>query len=535
MDALWQTPETRETLLKRLIQHHTVTDSESERTFPSFVKSLLLELDYFNAHQDQLQITYAKDEKPLLLAHYRAAKGSKRTVVLISYFDTVGIEDYGMFETHAMSPDALYQAYLEHPSYLDSQAQIDLESGDYLFGRGSMDMKAGLMLHMSLLEKAIIEAWDVNLILVTVPDEEVYSSGMRKAVEALANIKEKEGLDIQLHLNSEPTMQEDMSSDDHYVYSGSIGKMMPGIVCYGKATHVGNPLSGLSSNYMMSYINQAIEYNRAFRETYDQESTPLPVSLMNKDLKVHYDVQTPFISVGLYNVFSFKRSPEAIFRLFNDEVIAAVERCEQDWLTLLENEDLPFEGKINVLTLEQLKGYAIQQFGESQVETWIDEAIEEIPELYYQNLHIAKQLLQRCSDITPAVVTLFAAPYYPAVNASEDPLAQRIVKTVQQKLESQYQRPSHHVHYFNTISDSSYAQHQGDQTLGETFKRNCANFNRTYHLPFESIQRISAPTILCGPVGKDAHKMGERLHKHSAFVELPYVLETIITEHFIKG
>ena len=50
-----------------------------------------------------------------------------------------------------------------HPNYLDDQAQTDLQSDEFLFGRGVMDMKAGLMLHMSLLEKASMEQWDVNL------------------------------------------------------------------------------------------------------------------------------------------------------------------------------------------------------------------------------------------------------------------------------------------------------------------------------------------------------------------------------------
>ena len=78
-------------------------------------------------------------------------------------------------------------------------------------------MKAGLMLHMSLIELASIEQWDINLILVTVPDEEVNSSGMRKAVEKLAELKANYDLDIQLHLNSEPTFQQ-ATSDENIIY-----------------------------------------------------------------------------------------------------------------------------------------------------------------------------------------------------------------------------------------------------------------------------------------------------------------------------
>lgn len=54
---------------------------------------------------------------------------------------------------------------------------------------------------------------------------------------------------------------------------------------------------------------------------------------------------------------------------------------------------------------------------------------------------------------------------------------------------------------------------------------------QTYSIPFEAIQVISAPTILCGPIGKDAHKLSERLHKHSAFIELPFVLTRIVKSY----
>ena len=63
-----------------------------------------------------------------------------------------------------------------------------------------------------------------KLILVTVPDEEVNSSGMRKAIHIIAEYQQQYDLDIQLHLNSEPTFQQLDNDLTHYVYSGSIGK-----------------------------------------------------------------------------------------------------------------------------------------------------------------------------------------------------------------------------------------------------------------------------------------------------------------------
>ncbi|MEW8965406.1 arginine utilization protein RocB, partial [Staphylococcus arlettae] len=79
---------------------------------------------------------------------------------------------------------------------------------------------------------------------------------MRKAIHIIAEYQQQYDLDIQLHLNSEPTFQQLDNDLTHYVYSGSIGKIMPGVLCFGKETHVGNPLEGLSSNFILSYITQ---------------------------------------------------------------------------------------------------------------------------------------------------------------------------------------------------------------------------------------------------------------------------------------
>ena len=192
-----------------------------------------------------------------------------------------------------------------------------------------MDMKPGLMIHMSMIEKAIQESWDINIIVVSVPDEEVESKGMHAAVQKLNQIRKEDHLDIALHLNSEPTFSQAENDPNHYVYSGTIGKIMPSVLCYGKETHVGQPLNGISSNYIQSFINSKMEYCTLFKETYKDETTPLPVSLMSRDIKDHYDVQTPFRTVSLYNVFLFNRNAEQAFKIFNDVVRDAIRTCEK--------------------------------------------------------------------------------------------------------------------------------------------------------------------------------------------------------------
>ncbi len=153
---LWQTYEDRLILLKRLVNHQTVTNTEGELTFPSFIKQLLLQIPYFEKNQSQILLETTEDNKEAVVVFYKAPTTTK-TIVLISHFDTVDVDDYGSFREDAFDPDKLKYDFTQYSSYLSTDAIEDLKNDTYLFGRGVMDMKAGLMLHLSLIELASIE------------------------------------------------------------------------------------------------------------------------------------------------------------------------------------------------------------------------------------------------------------------------------------------------------------------------------------------------------------------------------------------
>ncbi|UTH13905.1 M20/M25/M40 family metallo-hydrolase [Macrococcus equipercicus] len=532
MGYLWQTAADREALLKQIVKHDSITLSEGEKTFPYLVKALLQQLDYFKQHEEQVILAPTGDGRHSVMGYYKAP-ASKQTIVLISHYDTVGIDDFSDYQELAFDMDAVTEAFKKDASYLDESAVEDLENDAYFFGRGSMDMKPGLMLHLSLIEKAIAESWDINLVLLTVPDEEVNSLGMRTAMTRLNELRQAEGLEIMLHLNSEPTFQQSSTDHAHYVYSGSIGKIMPSVLCYGRETHVGTPMSGVSSNFMLSYINQAMEFNAQFKEHFEDEATPLPVSLMNKDLKDYYDVQTPFRSAALFNVFLFKQTAADVFNTFNNIVRDAVTRCAADYNNIMAAEGVDYTIDVPVLTYEELVKEAVSQFGQARVDEEIDNVLKTYPELYLQNIHVVDHLLTLCKSITPAVVTFFAPPYYPAVNSSFEPLIESLVATANATSVREFGRESKRLHYFNGISDLSYAKYDADSTSDAIYEHNTPSFNKTYHIPFDDIKANNAPVLNCGPIGKDAHKVTERLNKKNAFEELPVLLETLIKEHFL--
>ena len=78
-------------------------------------------------------------------------------------------------------------------------------------------MKMGLALHMSIIEKASIEQWPINLLLLTVPDEEVNSAGMRAAVKELVTLRDKYDLSYKMFFNSEPSFSQ-KPGDDRSLY-----------------------------------------------------------------------------------------------------------------------------------------------------------------------------------------------------------------------------------------------------------------------------------------------------------------------------
>src|SRR5699024_1336129 len=190
------------------------------------LKEKFLSIDYFRASPNKVHLTPEREGRFSGTALYQTDE-TARTIVPMSHYDKVQLEEYDDVKELASQPEALTNALRLQKSSFSSEVQRDIDSGNYLFGRGIMDMKMGLALHMRLLEKATIEAWPINLMLVTVPDEEVNSAGMRTAVPSILQHKEQYQLDITLFLNSEPSFSKQPGDEQYYMYSGTIGKIMP--------------------------------------------------------------------------------------------------------------------------------------------------------------------------------------------------------------------------------------------------------------------------------------------------------------------
>lgn len=524
---LWNSPKDLESLLYELVGWESETFSEGEKNFSIKLHEKMSHLPYFSEHADYLTLDPIDKGRSFLTALYKNEHASD-TVVLISHFDTVETEEYGQLQPICRKPLQLTEALKQHKDRLSKNAVKDLESGEYVFGRGTMDMKIGLAIHMGLIEKAIAEEWPINLLLVTVPDEEVNSLGMRAAVKKLVNLSEEHGLVYQLFLNSESSFSQAPEDENYYIYTGTIGKIMPSALFYGKETHVGEPLKGMTANYIAAYFNQQMEWNPLFQEEHLGEKTPLPVSLQQKDLKLSYSTQTPARAQALYNVFIMQRSAKDIMDRFEQVAIDAVSRCNENYRALCKQENIQGIGDVRVLRFEKLESYARDKFGDPFVDAVHSKALQmdELDERD-QSFFVADQLMHNCQELAPAVILLFTPPYYPAVNSSDDPLIQKAVQLLSEMIE-QMDIPLKPVNYFNGICDLSYVNYTDQNDGWTSYEKNTPIWGDGYFIPFEDMKKLRAPVLNVGAFGKDAHQLSERLHKESAFVRTPVLVEKLI-------
>lgn len=528
MEYLWQRSEDIEGLLYELISWNSLSGSQGEIDFPHKLKDKLLTLDYFSSQEDKIRLFDAGKGRNALTALYKH-DNTRDTVVLISHFDTVGVEEYGQLAHLAFDPKTLTQTLKEKTDLLTEEARADLQTDHFVFGRGIMDMKAGLALHMHILEQAIKEEWPINICLVTVPDEEVSSQGMLSAVPGLVQLKEAYDLNIRLFLNGEPSFTQQPLDNNHYIYSGSIGKIMPAALFYGIPTHAGEPLNGITAHFLSSYLNKEMEFTNRFQESFDGETTPLPICLQSNDLKDNYDVQTSHHSYSLYNVFTMEQTARDVMGTFKEIAEDAMHKCRTDYIKIVEANGIEPFTCIRVMEYHEVLEYFIDKYSQEEAEAVINSVIEKDQgDFRKMTLLIADRLMEYCQELAPATILMFAPPYMPAVNSSYDGLVQKLIEVTQETFKQNFDYDVTNKHYFNGISDLSYVNYQADDDGWEVFMQNAPLWGETYQIPFKDMQILNAPVMNIGPFGKDAHKMSERLDKKNAFEMMPVVLKQVI-------
>lgn len=414
---------------------------------------------------------------------------SRRTVVLTGHFDTVTFDDYGELADLALAPDALAKALQEKLAQTGEHAlaRADLAGGEFLPGRGLLDMKAGLAAGIAAIEA---HAGDLTLLFIGVSDEEERSAGARAAIPQLQEAAAQHGLEIALVINLDSISDQGDGSRGRIVTYGSIGKQLLCAHVEGKPTHAGYPEDGVNAAYVMAELIRQIELSPLLVEETGTERAAAPATLFAKDGKSGYNVTTPGSAFAYWNTMQHRRPGGEVL----DIAMALAARAVAD--------------------AEARTGQAIALWRASHFrmpDLLLDAALP-LPD---QSRLAFAELVKANAIQGPAVILGFASIPYPAVLLKPGPLRQAISSAVQAHGLGE-------VSYFAGISDMSFfGEAAGDLSA---VAANTPIWGRGFTMP----EPGGYPCINIGPWGRDYHTWLERLHAPYAFAVLPRVLLSVI-------
>lgn len=527
-------------LAVELTKVRSIVGTSGEVEVSEKIHKHLKQLEYFQQHPQHLFYHETGDKlgRKSVIAVVKGQKGNSRdTVVLIGHTDTVGIEDYGDLKEFAVDPDKLTQKIKNKK--LDEEVMQDLESGEWLFGRGIFDMKTGVAAHMVLIEEMSkkVHQWGGNIVFVAVPDEEGNSAGMLTAVDALKELKQKEGFSYIAAVDTDYMAPRYPGDEKRYIYIGTVGKLLPCFFVVGKETHVGEAFSGLDPNLLSSELINQIDLSDELCDVAEGESTLPPISLRQQDLKTEYSVQTAHTANVYFNYATHSQTPDVVVEKLKEKATIAfenvIERLNKRYREFCEKSNTPYKKlpwKPRVMTFEELYTEVKKEMGD-EIDEKIRKAAEEMgPDVDDRDysLRIVKEIHKHYSDRSPVIILYFAPPYYSHIyvkgeNQKETRLLEAVEKAVHD-VKSESKHPIVIRKFYPYISDLSFCAITANEDQLKALINNMPAWPEKYSLPVESIKALNVPVVNIGPFGKDAHKLTERVHIPYSFNTMPKIL-----------
>ncbi|KHD35358.1 peptidase M20 [Clostridium acetobutylicum] len=533
-----------ENLTVELVKVPSVNGTEGEGNIGNKILSYLKEIDYFKKHEEYAFRIPLKNDKlgrGNVFALIRGEKGqSNRTIILHGHMDTVAVDDYGSLKDYAFDPDILQKKLKEIE--LPEEVREDLDSGDWMFGRGASDMKSGDAVHLVVLKELSKRVKDIsgNILFMSNPVEENEHNGIREALDTLEKLKEKYSLEYTLAINNDYICPMYKGDNTRYLYTGTVGKLLPAFYFVGKETHVGQCFEGINADVIASEVINEIDLNVDLCDEYNGEYTLPPSVLKFKDLKESYNVQTPFSSFAYFNYTVHSESPKQASEKLKKAAKRAFERvikrnddrykkyCE---MTNQKYEPLNFQAK--VITYTQLYTLAKARFSgdlDKEIKSYEQMLVDNYVDIREISLRVVDKVFNIWGEKKPCIVMFFAPPYCPhntlnVKNEKEKEIINKIKECAQQLKEKEGINEEFKVmQFFPSLSDSSYLKIDDDSEGIESLTSNFPGWDRVYGVPVQKIKDLNIPAINYGCYGKDAHKWTERVYKPYSFEVLPKLI-----------
>lgn len=139
-------------ILEKLMQAKSISYSEKENEASEFIYDYLSKIEYFKKNKEYLIRYKIEDDvynREIICAIVRG--NNNNTLLLSGHFDVVGIEEFGDFKENAFDINKIENNLKTLD--LSENNKKDLYSGEWIYGRGSCDMKGGLSVSMAILEE----------------------------------------------------------------------------------------------------------------------------------------------------------------------------------------------------------------------------------------------------------------------------------------------------------------------------------------------------------------------------------------------
>jgi len=537
-----------EELTLDMVAIESVSETDGEDKCAEYIYDYLAGLPYFDENPQDLELMALPNDphkRHNVVAVVRGKQASKKAVVLLGHIDTVEVDDYGDLKELACDPHRLADAFKERE--LPEEVKEDLDSGEYLFGRGVFDMKSGVAAQMMLLADVSRRADELNgsIVFLAVPDEENDSAGMLAAVERLNRFTEEDGFEFTTAVDSDYTAPRYPGDENQYVYVGTVGKLLPSFLVVGKETHVGEPFGGLDPNQLASEITSRINCSMDLCDGAEDEYPSLPVSLRQKDSKQKYSVQTAGAVQLYFNFATHQSTPDIVLEkmvaIAEDSFDSVLDSLNKEYRAYCEASGFPYKKlpwQKKVVTAAALYQNLKEKQGSAFVKHMEDFSQDLLKESQLDGrdygMKVVEEMLRLRTVKDPVIVVFFLPPYYPHVYVKGDSEREKhvlncLADTVKEA-EKETGKKVVLKKFYPYISDLSYFSTSQKEEAIKALTENMPGWGSKYSLPLAGIRKLDLPVVNIGPMGKDAHQYTERLHKEYAFTMVPFLLEKMVNK-----
>ncbi|MGU9967285.1 M20/M25/M40 family metallo-hydrolase [Bacillus velezensis] len=528
-----------EAITKSLVALNSINGTLGEGKKADYIKDMIKSFPYFQENPSHVW-EQAIPEDPYgrknIFAFIEGNGDSLNTVIYHAHLDTVGIEDFGPLKDIAFDSDRLAEYFSNYE--FDRDVQRDARSGEWMFGRGSVDMQSGIAVHLANLLHFSEQRDQLpgHILFMANPDEESQHSGILTSISELKRLKQEKQLRYLAAINNDfitPLYEGDTT---RYIYTGAAGKLLPCFAIYGREVHVGDTLSGIDPNLIASEITRRVHNNIHMAENIEGELVLPPTCLYQRDNKEAYNVQTAVSSYVYFNYFIYEKTAKEVMDQLTavaDEACKETERKLSDYYDeYCERTSLPkkeMSWNVQVYSLEDyLKRLRSRGIDPAQC---IEQAFKtyEHLELRMRCFKAVEELQKLDPEQGAKVIIFYAPPYLPhnylKEESTRDRLLQHVIQEAVDKTAASTGETFVFKKFFPYLADGSFLSlHETDEEVS-AFTDNFPGWDVIGTIPFKEIRELNIPSVNIGVYGKDGHKWTERVYKPYTFHVLPELIQ----------